>query len=275
MGVTLGEGDTLGDILGEPPGDTLGDTPGGHPGGHLHRRSAASSILVVGTTTPVAGCSRFAAPITPYEYSTASYAQRRTVDSPMWLSYARTNQLGAFVARGLGVRFLDVAEASAMRPDGAMARFWRENWARTGKIKEDCVHYCLPGPVDAWSTLVYDWLLSTGAVVGDDVNRDHDATSGANASARSPNVAIESERAGAKGGGRGAPRRPPARAARGVPRSSHEGFFSLSLERWLSERGAGLSLERCSSSGPPEVRCGTHVGLRLSRQWWWPFNCSS
>ena len=127
----------------------------------------------------------------------------------------------------------------------------------------------------AWSTLVYDWLLSTGAVAGDDVNRDHDATSGANASARSPNVAIESERAGAKGGGHGAPRRPPARAARGVPRSSHEGFFSLSLERWLSERGAGLSLERCSSSGPPEVRCGTHVGLRLSRQWWWPFNCSS
>ena len=26
------------------------------------------------------------------------------------------------------------------------------------QVKEDCIHYCLPGPVDGWSTLVASWL---------------------------------------------------------------------------------------------------------------------
>jgi len=89
-------------------------------------------------------------------FARANYDHRRTVDSPMWLSYARMNLLASWVAREHGVHFLDVAAASAQRPDGAMARFWRD----AGKVKEDCVHYCLPGAVDGISTLVYNWLRS-------------------------------------------------------------------------------------------------------------------
>jgi len=62
-----------------------------------------------------------------------------------------------YVARGAGIHYLDIAAPSAMRPDAAMARFWGD----AGKVKEDCLHYCMPGPVDTWSTLIYNWLASS------------------------------------------------------------------------------------------------------------------
>ena len=62
-----------------------------------------------------------------------------------------------YVARGAGIHYLDIAAPSAMRPDAAMASFW----ADAGKVKEDCLHYCMPGPVDTWSTLIYNWLASS------------------------------------------------------------------------------------------------------------------
>ena len=39
-----------------------------------------------------------------------------------------------------------------------------------------------------------------------------------------------------------------------------------SLLRWLSERGAATWMEKCSSA-----TCWTP---RLTKQWWWAFNCS-
>ena len=39
-----------------------------------------------------------------------------------------------------------------------------------------------------------------------------------------------------------------------------------SLIRWLSERGAATWMEKCSSAA-----CWTP---RLTKQWWWAFNCS-
>ena len=48
---------------------------------------------------------------------------------------------------------MDVAVPSALRPDGAMARFWSVGGYKTAcngngncALKDDCVHYCLPGP---------------------------------------------------------------------------------------------------------------------------------
>ena len=127
----------------------------------LHARKAVgqeppeASVLLMGTTTPVAGCSRFAEPISLAQYVRANYDHRRTVDSPMWLSYARMNGLASWLGRSHGVRFLDLAAPSAMRPDGAMARFWPSAGAR----KEDCVHYCMPGVVDTIATMVYNWMV--------------------------------------------------------------------------------------------------------------------
>ena len=125
----------------------------------LGHASPTQSMLLLGTTTPVSGCSRFDAPISLDTYVRANYDHRRHVDSPMWLDYARMNGLAKWLASSHRIHFLDLAAPSAMRPDGAMARFWRGHGPE--KIKEDCVHYCMPGVVDAWSTLVYNWLLGT------------------------------------------------------------------------------------------------------------------
>ena len=47
----------------------------------------ASSVLLVGTSTPVAGCSRFSEPISLSRFVRANYDHRRTVDSPMCASW--------------------------------------------------------------------------------------------------------------------------------------------------------------------------------------------
>ncbi|KNA25836.1 hypothetical protein SOVF_002900 [Spinacia oleracea] len=51
------------------------------------------------------------------------------------------------------LRVLDITRAMLMRPDGHPGEFWGNKWM---KGYNDCVHWCLPGPVDAWS----DFLLA-------------------------------------------------------------------------------------------------------------------
>jgi hypothetical protein len=70
----------------------------------------------------------------------------------------RPQGLAKWLSAAHGLHFLDLAAPSAMRPDGAMARFWRGNGPE--KVKEDCVHYCMPGVVDEFSTLILNWLAS-------------------------------------------------------------------------------------------------------------------
>lgn len=52
-----------------------------------------------------------------------------------------------------GKRFevLDVTRAMLMRPDGHPGDFWGNKWM---KGYNDCVHWCLPGPIDLWSDLL-------------------------------------------------------------------------------------------------------------------------
>ena len=49
---------------------------------HRGHPDASASMLLVGTTTPVAGCSRFSEPIDLARFVQANYDHRRTVDSP-------------------------------------------------------------------------------------------------------------------------------------------------------------------------------------------------
>lgn len=49
---------------------------------------------------------------------------------------------------------LDVTRAMLMRPDGHPGAFWGNKWM---KGYNDCVHWCLPGPIDVWS----DFLMAT------------------------------------------------------------------------------------------------------------------
>ncbi|CAK7357588.1 unnamed protein product [Dovyalis caffra] len=48
---------------------------------------------------------------------------------------------------------LDVTKAMLMRPDGHPNSYWGNKWM---KGYNDCVHWCMPGPIDAWN----DFLIA-------------------------------------------------------------------------------------------------------------------
>ncbi|KDP25126.1 hypothetical protein JCGZ_22661 [Jatropha curcas] len=52
-----------------------------------------------------------------------------------------------------GKRFevLDITKAMLMRPDGHPDSYWDNQWM---KGYNDCVHWCLPGPIDVWNDLL-------------------------------------------------------------------------------------------------------------------------
>lgn len=60
---------------------------------------AGASVVVVGTSIPVPGCSRFDAPLSPGEAVLVGAPHRRQIDTPMWLEYARLNQQARARAR--------------------------------------------------------------------------------------------------------------------------------------------------------------------------------
>ncbi|KAI4389295.1 hypothetical protein MLD38_001534 [Melastoma candidum] len=52
------------------------------------------------------------------------------------------------------MRVIDVTKAMAMRPDGHPSRYG--HWPHEEvKMPNDCVHWCLPGPVDVWNDLLF------------------------------------------------------------------------------------------------------------------------
>ena len=66
----------------------------------------------------------------------------------------------ALARRSVGVRmmFLDTTLAMAMRPDGHPSRYG--HWPHENvTLYNDCVHWCLPGPVDAWNEMLLQMLL--------------------------------------------------------------------------------------------------------------------
>ncbi|KAK9925233.1 hypothetical protein M0R45_033562 [Rubus argutus] len=52
---------------------------------------------------------------------------------------------------GKNIRVLDITRAMLMRPDGHPGIHWGNQWM---KGYSDCVHWCMPGPVDYWSNFL-------------------------------------------------------------------------------------------------------------------------
>ena len=75
------------------------------------------------------------------------------------MQYPRFNQVARSMATSLGASFIDVAAPSALRPDGAMGGYWPAGDSR----QRDCVHYCLPGPIDEWTRLLLALLTASSA----------------------------------------------------------------------------------------------------------------
>ncbi|XP_020571161.1 protein trichome birefringence-like 19 [Phalaenopsis equestris] len=56
--------------------------------------------------------------------------------------------------KGLEFRLLDTTQAMLLRPDGHPSRYG--HWPREKRVLyNDCVHWCLPGPVDMWNDLLF------------------------------------------------------------------------------------------------------------------------
>ncbi|MED6112010.1 hypothetical protein PIB30_057766 [Stylosanthes scabra] len=52
--------------------------------------------------------------------------------------------------KGLQFGLIDVSDAMAMRPDGHPGKYGHLYYSNNAKVT-DCVHWCLPGPVDTWN----------------------------------------------------------------------------------------------------------------------------
>ncbi|KAK2987461.1 hypothetical protein RJ640_012120 [Escallonia rubra] len=58
--------------------------------------------------------------------------------------------------RGLKFRLLDTTEAMMLRPDGHPSHYG--HWPHENKTMADCVHWCLPGPIDTWNEFLLQML---------------------------------------------------------------------------------------------------------------------
>ncbi|CAD6237644.1 unnamed protein product [Miscanthus lutarioriparius] len=69
-----------------------------------------------------------------------------------------TSQLEEFrEAKGLDVVLMDPTAAMLMRPDGHPSRYG--HWPDEKRMMyNDCIHWCLPGPIDAWNDMLLHML---------------------------------------------------------------------------------------------------------------------
>jgi hypothetical protein len=59
--------------------------------------------------------------------------------------------------RGLRYRLLDTTQATLLRPDGHPSRYG--HWPHENvTLYNDCVHWCLPGPIDTWNDFLLEML---------------------------------------------------------------------------------------------------------------------
>lgn len=59
-------------------------------------------------------------------------------------------------------RVLDVTRAMLMRPDGHPGAYWGNKWM---KGYNDCVHWCLPGPIDVWNDFLMAFLTEEAGLI--------------------------------------------------------------------------------------------------------------
>ncbi|XP_028088463.1 protein trichome birefringence-like 25 isoform X1 [Camellia sinensis] len=66
-------------------------------------------------------------------------------------------------AQGMSLKLLDTTRLSLLRPDGhpgVYRQFQPFAADKNAKVQNDCLHWCLPGPIDSWNELVMKMLLS-------------------------------------------------------------------------------------------------------------------
>ncbi|KAE8769691.1 protein trichome birefringence-like 19 [Hordeum vulgare] len=62
---------------------------------------------------------------------------------------------------GAELRLLDITEAMELRPDGHPSRYGHPPGGSVeGSFVVDCLHWCLPGPIDLWTELLFHMLAA-------------------------------------------------------------------------------------------------------------------
>ena len=218
----------------------------------LSRRAAygrrnPASVVLLGASTPVRGCARFTRPLRdPIEAMTVAAGAPSTLSSSngngdtenvstnelRWMQYPRYNTIARTLAMGLGASFIDVAAPSALRPDGAMGGYWPKG----DNKQRDCVHYCLPGVVDTWVTLLYNLIASP---------RMQAALQSTTSSSSSSKKALS------------------------------RNFLTPNASEWLKVKGYSEKLEACTHGekfrGGEKAKRSCETLLQL--QPWWAFKC--
>jgi hypothetical protein len=119
---------------------------------------APTTVVLVGSPLPVPRCDHFTAPLTWNEAAEWTDAHQHWGYAKQWAQLRRLNKVGKRLAEDIGATFLDIATLSHTRPDAAVGGLG----LNAQRDKVDCVHTCLPGPVDEYVRLVLHTVRVTG-----------------------------------------------------------------------------------------------------------------
>lgn len=76
--------------------------------------------------------------------------------------FERAAALGS--ENGATLKLLDTTRLSLLRPDGhpgPYRQFQPFSKDKNAKVQNDCLHWCLPGPIDSWNDLVMEMLVNS------------------------------------------------------------------------------------------------------------------
>lgn len=116
---------------------------------HLRNRFPEKLLVFRSTAAGHADCTRHERPLEkPQDLKTLKNPYKFPY---MWDQFPRQNAISKEVVEEVGGLFMDVQTMTSYRAD-----------SHQGFLKEinitDCLHYCLPGPLDGWSQLLFNTL---------------------------------------------------------------------------------------------------------------------
>ena len=111
-----------------------------------------ASTILLSAPAPTKTCRRYHRPLSIDEALAAFHkgdvnaSEFRSDLVGYWNQMYQQNTQTRWVTKQLGASFVDIAPLSIRRPDGMMAHYIP---------MYDCLHSCLPGPLDTWSELIF------------------------------------------------------------------------------------------------------------------------
>lgn len=87
-------------------------------------------------------------------------ARRDDVISEMYSIQVEEFRAAESEGRKKGLKFglLDISEAMSLRPDGHPNRYG--HWPHEKIRRPDCLHWCLPGPIDIWNEILLHMMMN-------------------------------------------------------------------------------------------------------------------